>query len=443
MNENNTLNDSSVRQEADVGDAAEEVREGLVKSFLHADEAIASRIAARQAAKKYLEAGEKTAVKASYGGAKTAVRKGTGSATKVAAKRAGKKAAKKAAEETAKRTITETAKKASKAAVAETVKDASVLVASSSSTAAGAAAGTAAGTAGGPYGMLIGLAAGTAAGKGVEAGIGTIDNHFRRKRTRKQAMKDAFLQDRDPGMGKNFGKRFFTELLAAGRNLKNGLLFPGFFTAAAGVMAAVTVSLFFFFVILFVAVSQIAVQAERETIGRLSGGQEVVYYCQYEEPWASYPYGDSDISVCGCGPTTMAIVISTLKGEEYTPIDAADFATENNFYFHGVGTMWSFFTRGAESNGLTSVNYGDDLLAALECIPEGGMVVISVGQSDGTGNDLYRGNGHFMVIRGITEDGRILVADPASRANTETEWDYQTVMEILKNCWSITYPASE
>ena len=45
-----------------------------------------------------------------------------------------------------------------------------------------------------------------------------------------------------------------------------------------------------------------------------------------------------------------------------------------------------------------------------------------------------------MAIRGVTEDGKLLILDPASRKNTEKEWDYDTVAEILKNCWQIWNP---
>ena len=31
--------------------------------------------------------------------------------------------------------------------------------------------------------------------------------------------------------------------------------------------------------------------------------------------------------------------------------------------------------------------------------------------------------GHFIVLRGITDAGKILVADPASYKNSEKEWD--------------------
>lgn len=362
-----------------------------------------------------------------------------------------KQTAGKAATEIGRRTAAETVKKTAQATVTETTKQTVSFVVSSSAGAVGTASGTVVGAAGGIPGMLVGAGVGNIFGKTAEVGTNAVSQHSDRFSRWRKSMLDVMKRGQDPKTLQHMMKSLAADFVATVRNvnsikaLANAIL-PGLSVILGILFLLITFLLFFVImtsVLIYILVSVIVPIATREAIGQLAGGQEVVYYCQYEEPWADYSYGDSTISVCGCGPTTMAIVVSTLTNQEITPIDAADYATEHGFYFNGVGTMWSYFVRGAEGYGLIPVNHGNDLMTALECIPEGGMVVISVGKSDGTGNGLYRGNGHFMAIRGITEDGKILVADPASRSNSETEWDYQTVTEILKNCWSITYEVPE
>ena len=44
------------------------------------------------------------------------------------------------------------------------------------------------------------------------------------------------------------------------------------------------------------------------------GVTEVVYYNQLDERWADLPYGTDNIGGYGCGPTSMAIVVSSLTG---------------------------------------------------------------------------------------------------------------------------------
>lgn len=423
---------------------AEDQQQAVVEKLLRTDTEIAKRIAEHQVARRVSkeivkQAPAKAVKKASDEVAKSAV--------KEAAKTTIKKASQEAVREAGKAVVRETAKKTAKAVTNEVAKDTASFLFASAGTTVGTVGGAAVGAAGGLPGIAVGMAAGHIVGKSSEVGINTVSQGFNRTRKVKQAMIDAFQKGKNPKTLSHMIRFAGSEIFSWMRNLGllQSILFPGLkpviwmFAAILGICLfacfSVTISIFFLSVIF----QTVILGSMQETLGQLAGGQEVVYYCQYEDPWATYPYGDSTMSVCGCGPTTMAIIVSTLTGEIVTPMDTADAAMEQGYYFRNVGTMWTYFHHGVEDYGLTSVNQGKDLMKALECIPQGGMVVISVGKSDGTGNDLYRGNGHFMAIRGITEEGKILVADPASRANSESEWDYFTVEEIMKNCWSITY----
>lgn len=365
---------------------------------------------------------------------------------KSAVKEVAKTTLKKASQEAGKTVVREAAKKTAKAAANDVAKDTASFLFATAGTTAGTVGGATVGAVGGLPGIAVGMAAGHIVGKSSEIGINTVSQGFSRTRKVKQAMIDAFQNGKNPKTLSHMIRLAGSEIVAGLRNLGllQSVLFPGLKPVIWMFVSILVVCLFACFSVIssffFLSVScSVIMESMQDSLGQLAGGQEVVYYCQYEDPWATYPYGDSTLSVCGCGPTTMAIIVSTLTGENVTPIDTADAAMEQGYYFRNVGTMWSYFNQGAESYNLISVNHGKDLMKALECIPQGGMVVVSVGRSDGTGNDLYRGNGHFIAIRGITDEGKVLVADPASRENSEKEWDYFTIDEIMKNCWSITY----
>ena len=53
------------------------------------------------------------------------------------------------------------------------------------------------------------------------------------------------------------------------------------------------------------------------------GQTEVVYFNQLDEKYAGQPYGTDDIGGYGCGPTAMAIVVSSLTDETVDPIEMA------------------------------------------------------------------------------------------------------------------------
>lgn len=82
-----------------------------------------------------------------------------------------------------------------------------------------------------------------------------------------------------------------------------------------------------------------------DTVGK--GVKKVVYYNQGEDPWAGMSYGASTIKASGCGPTSLAIVISTLTGQTVTPEMTCAFSIANGEYIYGLGTCHSFPTNAA------------------------------------------------------------------------------------------------
>ncbi len=59
-------------------------------------------------------------------------------------------------------------------------------------------------------------------------------------------------------------------------------------------------------------------------------------------------------------------------------------------------------------------------------VKNGDMAVVLMGKGH------FTKGGHFIVLRGITAEGKILVADCNSRENTMTEWDFETIQSEAK-----------
>lgn len=152
--------------------------------------------------------------------------------------------------------------------------------------------------------------------------------------------------------------------------------------------------------------------------------KQVVYYNQGEEPWGSMPYGTSTIGGAGCGPTSMAIVISTLTGQTVTPQMTCAYSIANGEYVSGVGTAHSFPTNAAHHWGLTCERVGKDRMGyVVQSLKEGKMVVEICEAYTITGS----GSGHFIVLTGVTRDGYITIADCASRERTGKVYSVETI----------------
>ncbi len=159
-----------------------------------------------------------------------------------------------------------------------------------------------------------------------------------------------------------------------------------------------------------------------DTVGK--GVKKVVYFNQGEEPWGSLPYGDSTIGAAGCGPTSLAIVISTLTGQTVNPQTTAAFAINNGEYVSGAGTAHSFPTNAARHWGLTCERVGKDRMdEVVQALKDGKMVVEICEAYTITGGS----DGHFIVLTGVTRDGYITIADCASRQRTAKVYSVDTI----------------
>lgn len=178
----------------------------------------------------------------------------------------------------------------------------------------------------------------------------------------------------------------------------------------------------------------------------LTGGSiPLVYYNQGDEQWAQQAYGSDHIGGYGCGPTAMAMVVSSMTQEVTDPAQMAEWAVENGHWARKRGSYSSIVEGAARAFGLS---------AGPACVsgPEALRLELA------TGNILvalmapghFTQSGHFIVLRGVTQDGSILVADPNSDERSVTTWDAQLILdELSKNrgyggpLWSISRKSPE
>lgn len=148
----------------------------------------------------------------------------------------------------------------------------------------------------------------------------------------------------------------------------------------------------------------------------------VVYYNQTDARWGNKPYGKtSTIGRAGCGPTALAIAVASLTGNKVTPYDVAQWSAANGGLCEGSGSYHSLIPNGGRHYGLTVTSIGRDGKKLVEALQEGKLVIAIMSKGH------FTSSGHFIVLRGVTEDGKILVADPASVKRSNKEWDLRIV----------------
>ena len=155
---------------------------------------------------------------------------------------------------------------------------------------------------------------------------------------------------------------------------------------------------------------------------------------QWDKRWGYVKYGNNIIAINGCGPTCMSMVYTGLTGNlDRSPAQMAEFCIDNDYYTDDSGTSWSFMLNGARKLGLNAerISIGKD--AITEKLKSGGLVICSMKPGD------FTTTGHFIVLRGVTEEGKLLINDPNSISRSEKEWEFDTVLKQVKAAWAYSY----
>lgn len=162
-----------------------------------------------------------------------------------------------------------------------------------------------------------------------------------------------------------------------------------------------------------------------------ANGMQIPHYLQTD--YGNIPYGGGSIASSGCGPTSFAMIASYLTDTTITPADAVAWCG-NSYYMPGVGTYWSYFQAAANHFGCGSVTQTSDANQVLQALSEGHPVISS--QRAG----LFTSGGHFIVLRGVTADSKVLVNDPndnSSKNYINREFDMMSEVHATSNAYWI------
>ena len=172
-----------------------------------------------------------------------------------------------------------------------------------------------------------------------------------------------------------------------------------------------------------------AMGASYEGVVFTDGVTQVTYYNQLDSRWANSPYGTDNIGGYACGPTAMAIVVSSLTSETVDPPHMAQWAYENGYWCSRSGSYHTLIPGASEEWGLDVEGCtAAEPQRIVDALADGKLVVALMTKGH------FTSSGHFIVLRGVTNDGQIMVADPSSYSRSEKTWDLSIILnEASKN----------
>lgn len=153
---------------------------------------------------------------------------------------------------------------------------------------------------------------------------------------------------------------------------------------------------------------------------------QIVYYHQEDPRWGEKRYGPVDlIRDTGCGPTVLAMAVSSFTDTKMTPEEMCRWAYEKGYCSIGSGSYHTLMADGLAAFGLfdRTTDDGEELAEALRA----GQPAIAL-----MGEGHFTGSGHFILLCDLDAANQVSVADPKSVERTEKKWDLDLILSEAK-----------
>ena len=154
-----------------------------------------------------------------------------------------------------------------------------------------------------------------------------------------------------------------------------------------------------------------------------------VYMSQHDPRWKDMGVkaGDS-IDIYGCGPASVAMIANTLTGIDTDPYKVAELMYPKGLYSPSAGSNHAIMTDGLAYFSIKSSGFYDYSPDAIISELEKGNFFAVL-----TKKGLFTNStGHFIVLAGLDKDGKVIIADSNSLANSKKSWDIETILNEAK-----------
>lgn len=178
------------------------------------------------------------------------------------------------------------------------------------------------------------------------------------------------------------------------------------------------------------ATQESAAKMEQEAAANAKAADPNKPFTNYYQYNYSQPYSQGTIKTSGCGPTSLAMVLTNLLDREVSPVETA--AKGNGKYTCSKGTTWNYFGDMAKQYGVNCQQMNISSENIVTQLQQGKKLILSMGPGH------FTKGGHFIVARGLDSNGKVVVSDPASESRSNQTWDAGLIASEGKQIWAFS-----
>ena len=148
-----------------------------------------------------------------------------------------------------------------------------------------------------------------------------------------------------------------------------------------------------------------------------------LFQYNYRKVICFYKGTPKSVATSGCGATSMSMIIAYLTGvKTQNPYTLLRWAMNNGMY-DGSGLDHTALIKIGELYGVGGQWIKPDEVAVKYALKKGYPVIAHMGKG------RFTDHGHYIVLRGLTESGRIRVNDPNNWLNSVLSYTYQELVK--------------
>lgn len=158
------------------------------------------------------------------------------------------------------------------------------------------------------------------------------------------------------------------------------------------------------------------------------GGMPIprMYQSHYKTVLCRYNGTPRSVSTSGCSVVSISMVAAYLTGEKHSPEKMFSWAIQNGLY-GGNGLGHGEVSRVAANYGVSGRWIGRDGGAVIAALKAGKPVIAHMGPG------MFTRRGHYIVLRGVTAEGKILVNDCGSSYRSGLAFPMETILKQTRN----------